>query len=241
MKTTIESSRAKNRPSAETLTVMAKAPRPGLVKTRLAEALGVDAAAALYRAFLHDTAELANAVRSLRPAMAAALCFSPADAGDEFGFDEGAFDLAIAQRDGDLGARLTGIYEDLFAARHELVVTIGADSPTLPPSLVAGAFDRLEDGADVVLGPTSDGGYYLVGLRAPRPELFHDMPWSTDRVLAATLERAGALGLETAILDDWYDVDTHDELSRLRRELTFTSVPAPHTRAALAIPLPDTP
>jgi rSAM/selenodomain-associated transferase 1 len=218
---------------------MAKAPRAGLVKTRLAEALGADRAAALYRAFLADTLEMACEVRARRLTVESALCFSPPDAAEEFGFAAGAFDLALPQRDGDLGAKLAGMFDDLLDAGRERVIAIGADSPTLPPSLVATAFERLEGGADVVLGPTADGGYYLVGLRKHQPELFVDVPWSTDRVLGTTLERSRALGLETVVLDDWYDVDTTDELSRLRRELTFTSVAAPYTRAALAIPLPE--
>jgi glycosyltransferase A (GT-A) superfamily protein (DUF2064 family) len=129
------------------------------------------------------------------------------------------FDL-VAQQEGDLGARLTALLDGLLAAGHPAAIAIDSDSPTLPMEYVAEAAAVLVNGAaDVVLGPCDDGGYYLVGVRESRPALFEDIPWSTDAVLAATLERARRLDLGVSVLPPWFDVDTEGDLRRLHTEM----------------------
>jgi glycosyltransferase A (GT-A) superfamily protein (DUF2064 family) len=115
-------------------------------------------------------------------------------------------------------------------------VIIGADTPTLPAQQVLDAFSALEGGANVVVSPAADGGYVLIGLDRPRPELFRAIAWGGARVAATTLARASALGLDVAELAGWYDVDELDDLRRLGRELALgaRAARAPRTAALLA-------
>jgi glycosyltransferase A (GT-A) superfamily protein (DUF2064 family) len=109
----------------------------------------------------------------------------------------------------------------LFAAGHDSVCLLNADSPTLPTALLSQAAATLaEDGDRIILGPAEDGGYYLIGMGAPHPQLFADVAWSTSDVAQQTRERARALGLPVVELDHWYDVDDVPSLHRLCRELT---------------------
>jgi rSAM/selenodomain-associated transferase 1 len=203
---------------SETLAIMAKAPREGQVKTRLRGALGSRRATALYACMLADTFGLAARARSERGGLRVALCYAPEDAAAELAAMGLGYDRAFAQRGADLGARLANCFRDALGAGAEAVVVAGADSPTLPVERVAEAFDALAGGADVVLGPTEDGGYYLVGARRLHEPLFRDVAWSTDRVLAVTLERARSHGLGVRLLEPWYDVDEPADLDRLRRD-----------------------
>src|SRR5262249_33699023 len=127
----------------------------------------------------------------------------------------------VAQRGGDLGARLDNLLTDLLAVGHRAAVAIDSDSPTLPMTYVSQALAALDSGEiDAVVGPCDDGGYYLIGSSRPCPELFKSMPWSTDRVLALTLERARLSGLRMYVLPTWFDIDTEADLIRLQRETT---------------------
>jgi uncharacterized protein len=111
--------------------------------------------------------------------------------------------------------------QSLFAGGHDAVCLVNSDSPTLPTSLLeAAAVALAEDGDRVVLGPAEDGGYYLLGVKAPHPHLFRDVAWSTSEVAEQTRERARVLGLPLVELDPWYDVDDAPALHRLCRELT---------------------
>jgi uncharacterized protein len=217
----------------EALVVVARAPRAGEVKTRLAAVLGAERTLGLYVCFLRDTFALMEAARDARPGLSLVLCHTPADAGEEFECVERGGSLMLAQRGDDFGARLQNCFADLFAAGYEAVVVMDADSPTLPVEHLLAAFYELRDERTVVLGPARDGGYYLIGLRRLHAVLFEDIHWGTEAVLAETRERALAVGLELKLLPEWYDVDTPEELGRLRRELGGRGPGARFTRAFL--------
>jgi rSAM/selenodomain-associated transferase 1 len=119
----------------------------------------------------------------------------------------------VPQEGQDLGERLIRAFDRLFAAGHDRVAIIGSDSPHLPATHMNEAFELLAS-CDVVFGPSRDGGYYLVALNRPRPELFRDVPWSTDAVLARSLEIAAGADIRTALLPEWCDVDTVADLKR---------------------------
>ena len=128
--------------------------------------------------------------------------------------------MLLAQRDGDLSKRLVGATEDLFAGGFASVCLINSDSPTAPTSVFAEAARLLSSPReDVVIGPSDDGGYYLIGIRKPQPRLFEAIDWSTDRVCAQTLERAAEIGLNVRLLPACYDVDDRRTLHRLCSEL----------------------
>lgn len=185
-------------------------PITGLAKTRLATALTLEGAAALYRSFLLDTVDLVIRVSQCR----AIIVYTPREAlqvlRDIF---KKPIEL-MPQSSGNLGSRMSNVFKDLFALGYESAVIIGADLPTLPLSHLRAAFAALER-KPVVLGPGLDGGYYLIGLRAPQPELFKGIAWSTNQVLSQTIERVNQLGLQVQCLELWYDVDTVDDLNFL--------------------------
>ncbi len=197
----------------DAIVVFAKAPVPGRVKTRLAATIGDEAAADLHRAFLADLAE------TVAETGAAAYL---ATSGDE---EHGGFDpyraadfTFIDQGGGDLGDRLVSVSNRLFEAGHEKLVIIGSDSPTLMTSHFEQGFEALDD-VPVVLGPSFDGGYYLIGLDGPHPEVFQAIDWSTPRVANQTLTRCREHGLLWDLLGFWYDVDTIEDLDILRFHL----------------------
>jgi rSAM/selenodomain-associated transferase 1 len=191
------------------LVVVAKAPVPGQVKTRLIPPLTSAEAADLYRCFLEDRIIAMNSLRGVDLAIA----YTPSDARGMFvPFSRNEFSL-FSQKGKDLGERLSRIFEEKLADGYDAVSIIDSDSPDLPPSTVQESFERLlSDQADVVFGPCHDGGYYLVGMRKPHPQLFCDIPWSTETVLANTLETAKKMGLKTNLLPRWNDLDTFEDL-----------------------------
>ena len=147
-----------------------------------------------------------------------------------------------AQRCGGLGAALADAFRSHMAEGFERVVLIGSDNPTLPPEIVRAAFDGL-DRYELVIGPSADGGYYLVGMRRPYLDIFEGITWSTEVVYQQTLERAAHLDLRVVSLPEWYDVDTAADLARLRDDLaTLPPSAAPATRSVLAevvLPVPE--
>ncbi|HEY6400097.1 MAG TPA: TIGR04282 family arsenosugar biosynthesis glycosyltransferase [Blastocatellia bacterium] len=217
----------------EALVVMAKAPRAGEVKTRLLGALSPEEAKGLYVAFLSDTFALMEDVREERENLALALCYTPE--GDEEAFEEVEREgsLMIPQRGENLGERLTNCFTDLFALGFESVVVIGADSPTLPGEFVFDAFECFGTDDDVVIGPTEDGGYYLVGMRKLHKRIFEDIPWSGAGALHATIERAREAELNMVLLPEWRDVDTPEDVEKLKRELVENKETAKFTRRFL--------
>ena len=195
--------------------IMAKAPQAGTVKTRLCPPLSPQTAASLYRAFLLDkisqVGELAQAL--------ATLAYTPAEIRAVFA-ELAPHCLLIPQQGAELGERLHNSFAQCFAAGYTSVLAIDSDTPNLPTAYLQQAVDLIATPqTDIVLGPTEDGGYYLIGLRAVYPELFADMPWSTAAVVPETRRRAEALGLQIAWLPSWFDIDTAEELQRLQTML----------------------
>jgi len=209
---------------------MVKAPRAGAVKTRLVPPLAGAEAASLAAAFARDT--VGSVRRVVRETVVA---YAPDDGRSTLeALLDGEGLLWLAQRGEDLGARIESAAAYAFEGRVGPVVVVGTDSPTLPPSFVGRAVASLSAGeSDVALGPTEDGGYYLVGLREPFAGLFRNVEWSTPRVYRQTASNASRLGLRVLELPRWYDVDTRADLLRLRDEIFSDEearARAPHTR-----------
>ena len=188
---------------------MAKEPVPGQVKTRFAPEISLAEAAALYQCMLEDRI---NEI-SMLSGTDLAVAFTPSEAREAFSAIASRGFALLAQRGNDLGERMGNIFVDTFAAGYDAVTIIGSDSPDLPKVMVQDSFRiLLDDRADVVFGPSYDGGYYLVGLRKPHPPLFENIPWSTDRVLSVTLARVRDLEMKARLLPWWNDLDTFADL-----------------------------
>ena len=219
--------------------VIAKAPRPGHVKTRLQAIVSPNEAAGLGAAFLQDT--LANLALAAQDApIAAYVAYAPA--GQESRFDgllPPRTTLLLADGTGGdapgvegFGRVLLDTTRALLARGHAAACVLAADSPTLPTAeLVRAARVLLDGSADAVLGPAEDGGYWVLGLRQPHAEPFARIAWSTDAAAEQTRERLAETGLRTVELATWYDVDDPASLARLLRERT--GFPAPYTTALL--------
>ena len=203
----------KNSPNGRTLVVMAKAPRPGMVKTRLAQRLPVEAVTELYCCLLDDTIALA---RSLDTAEVVVMC--PASDVEELNrFARGVADV-VAQKGEGLAAGLTSVFAQFAALGRQRVIAFNSDSPHLPPSVLASAFEALND-QDVVVGPTNDGGYYLVGAKIAHPTLFYGDGMGTRSALETLLARVRELQLSVAFTEAFYDIDDERDLTRLAAEL----------------------
>lgn len=202
-------------PGRRVLACMAKAPRPGEVKTRLAPALGLEGAAELYRAFLDD---LLTRLGRL-PGIERRLVVWPPGCDPLPGHASAEAWPRVDQRGGGLGERMDHVFETELA-RGGVVVLTGTDVPTMPARRVLAAFRALErpDGPDVVLAPDAGGGYYLVGMRSHVRGLF-DVRMSTRTMFEETCEKAIATGARLAIGKPWYDVDEPVDLERLEAEL----------------------
>ena len=211
-----------------TLVVMAKAPRPGMVKTRLAQSFPVEAVTELYRCFLHDTIDLARSLGTVDVAM---MC--PASDVDELKRlaqipqNQGAVGV-VAQKGLGLAAGLTSVFAHFTANDRQRVVAFNSDSPHLPASVLENAFLALMK-HDLVVGPTHDGGYYLVGAKAAHPALFDGDGMGTKSALEILLARARGLQLSVALTDPFYDIDVEGDLTRLAAELRIAPARAPRT------------
>ena len=191
------------------LVVVAKAPQPTKVKTRLSPELSPDEATSLYRCFIRDRIREVSLLNNID----LAISFTPTDSQDYFSrFLSNGFRL-FPQRGKDLGQRLHNIFVDQLQQGYNAVTIIDSDTPDLPRTIIQQAFQLLaSDGVDAVFGPCHDGGYYLVGMHRPHPELFQNIAWSTATVLQDTLENAEKSGLRTKILKHWNDLDTFEDL-----------------------------
>jgi len=191
------------------LVIVAKQPLPGQVKTRLFPKLSPAAAAGLYRCFLQDRIQEVNNLNGVDRAIA----YTPEDAREAFSsLALEGFEL-FAQQGKHLGERLNNIFLEKLSKGYKAVSIVDSDSPDLPKSLINESFELLlSRRTDIVFGPCYDGGYYLVGMRKPHPELFRDIPWSTENVLSVTLEKARKMGLNVKLLSIWNDLDTFEDL-----------------------------
>jgi uncharacterized protein len=196
--------------------IFAKAPIPGEVKTRLCPPLTPDEAATLHGSFVLDMLERTKlAVTKLQLPFHRYLACAPSSDLAFFKIMEERQGVRLLDQVGeDLGQRMHRTFVDLFAKGYTLVLLVGTDVPTLPLSVYQEAFTMLSR-SDVVLGPTMDGGYYLVGLTKPAEKLFAGVPWSTDQVLAVTQQKAKTLGLSFGLTTAWRDVDTIADLHAL--------------------------
>ena len=212
------------------LVVVAKAPVPGEVKTRLYPKLTIDEATDLYRCFLQDRIKEIGRLTEID----LAISYTPEESKEYFSrFITNGFHL-FPQRGKNLGERLSNIFKDKLADKYDAVSIIDSDTPDLPRSIVQQSFQLLmSNGVDAVFGPCDDGGYYLVAMRRPQPDLFQHIPWSTEAVLATTLERANAIGLKAELLPRWNDLDTFEDLiefyNRHRHQLSEKNWAGQHT------------
>jgi uncharacterized protein len=205
------------------IAVMAKASAPGRAKTRLVPPLSYDEAAALNTAFLQDvTDNMLLAARNAAPSagIAAYAAYGPPGSEDFFRCNFSAAIGLIPAWLPNFGDCLYHTISEIFTRGHAAAVVLNADSPNLPTALLNETAEMLAQPGDrAVLGPSNDGGYYLLGLKVPHRRMFDDIAWSTERVAAQTLERAREIKLDVHLLPEWYDVDDIDCLRRLHGEL----------------------
>ncbi len=239
------------------LAVMTKAPQAGRVKTRLVPPLTPEEAAELNKCFLRDTAAAISSVCSggLRrpnavntqllpgaqkapPQCGPVAVYTPVGAESAYTDVLPADFSLLPQRGDEFGERLYFAVEDLFKCGFDSLCLIDSDSPTVPAENFEQAVELLSASEDrVVLGPSDDGGYYLIGMKKPHRHLFEQIDWSTARVLNQTMQRATEIGIEVKPLPTGYDVDDDASLRRLCNELltdTTSADIAPHTREFLA-------
>ena len=198
------------------LVIFAKAPIPGEVKTRLCPPLTPDEAATLHGSFVLDMLERSKtAVAKLKLPFDRYLACMPSSTLVFFKIMEERQSVKLIDQIGnDLGARMQHTFETMFGKGYERVFIVGTDVPSLPLDHYTQALALLEKN-DLVLGPALDGGYYLIGLKRMVPDLFVGVLWSTEQVLEMTQEKATKLGLKTALLPPWRDVDTIEDLQAL--------------------------
>jgi len=207
------------------LVVMAKAPKPGMVKTRLSQALPAPAVISLYCSLLQDTVELA---KSLADVEAAVMC----PESDREGLTDllGSAVPIVTQKGEGLAAGLTSVFRHFTADGRQHAIAFNSDSPHLAPSVLERAFEILAT-HDVVVGPTHDGGYYLVGAKAAHPSLFEGDEMGTTSALDRLLARTKSLELSTGFTEPFYDIDVAEDLIRVARELQLAPAKAPRTAA----------
>lgn len=212
------------------LIVFAKEPEAGKVKTRLQGYLSRDECVQFYKALLQDTLELARAIK----------CFEKVLAYDS-SMPEPRYLKTIAadfmfykQRGSSLGEKMHNAFKFAKTRNNSKVVIIGSDSPSLPAIYVKEAFRRL-DVSDVVLGPSHDGGFYLVGLKKPCASIFKGIKWSSKTVLENAIENSGIFSKKISLLKKWYDIDDYAGLARLKKDLKGNLKAAPWTRKLLKI------
>ncbi len=196
------------------LILFAKSPEPGRVKTRLLPLFNKEETAKLQEAFILDSLHLIQALNANK-----AMACSPDTTHPFFHHCEKEHAIPLIPQEGkDLGERMKNAFSWAFSNHFHKVVIIGSDSPTLPRAFIRKAFQALE-ARSIVLGPSLDGGYYLIGASAPLPDLFSKIPWGTASVLTQTLMRLNEMKIPTSLLPFWYDIDRPDDVAFLKAHL----------------------
>ena len=194
--------------------IMAKKPQPGRSKTRLCPPFTHKQAASIAEALLKDTIDLVNGIPGIQPAVA----ITPPE---EMGYFQNLCPdhfWLLPVKGANIGECLYSTIDSILDKGHPKAIAINADGPDLPVSYLVKSLSDL-DSHDMVIGPTNDGGYYLIGLKHTAPQIFEGITWSTNLVLNQTLERAKDSGLIYTILPPWHDVDTGQDLEHLELHL----------------------
>jgi rSAM/selenodomain-associated transferase 1 len=208
------------------LIIIAKQPQVGTTKTRLSPPLELSAAAELFEALLLDTIDLAANLSGIDLAVAV----TPPESTAYFQRVTPPGTLLLPVICADIGDCLKQVFAELFQRGYPRVLAFNSDGPSLPREYLQDALLLLDD-HELVFGPSTDGGYYLVGLKRPHPQLFTGIQWSTPRVLEDSLAKAGQGNLPVALLPQWYDVDTAEDLKRLLQDIhTYPADLLKHTR-----------
>lgn len=203
----------------EVLVIFAKAPLVGQVKTRLIGTLTAEQVTDLYICFLRDTYAVMEAVQEERELLSLALCYTPAEELEAFEAADFEGCMLLSQRGTQLGERLQNCFADLFELGFSSVVVIGADSPTLPPELVHEAFEQLMEPEKIVMGPATDGGFYLIGMNVLHLQIFEQIDWEEEKTLLQVQARASQCQIALSLLPEWYDVDTLADLQHLQQQI----------------------
>jgi uncharacterized protein len=214
-----------SRDGDRTLVIMAKAPKPGRVKTRLAQHLPLPAITAFYRCLLDDTIALARSLGTVDVAM---MC-PGADLSELVSVVDDRVRV-VAQKGDGLAAALTSVFAHFANGNRQRIIAFNSDSPHLPSSILEAAFEVLSS-HDIVVGPTHDGGYYLVGAKAIHPALFKGDGMGTVNALERLLSQARALELSVGFTPQFYDIDVANDLIQLAAELRHAPARAPRTAA----------
>ncbi len=196
-------------PADAALIIFAKSPVPGLVKTRLCPPLVPDEAATLHGSLVLDTLERTKSLVTFDRFLACA----PSNQHPFFQTMATRHQIELWEQipDADLGQRMDHAFSMAFERKYSYAIIIGSDLPTIDSSILKQALEALSQ-HDVVIGPSLDGGYYLIGLKTPTPELFSNIPWSTDQVTPLTQQIATHIGLSMKLLPPQRDLDTIDDL-----------------------------
>ncbi|MEK7803130.1 MAG: TIGR04282 family arsenosugar biosynthesis glycosyltransferase [Deltaproteobacteria bacterium] len=194
---------------------MLKVPVAGKVKTRLTPPLKKEDAARLYKCFIQDIFSRISTLNGIDIIAA----YTPKNVAERIKRIVPANTTLIPQKGNDLGERLSNLFSGLFSAGYKKIAVIGTDSPDLPVEYIKKSFSSLNKNTSIVIGPSRDGGYYLIAMSRYSEEVFKDIPWSTNTVFKKTLEKAKKAGLLPALLPEWYDVDETDGLKTLRENM----------------------
>ena len=209
--------------------VFLKVPQKTSVKTRLAKSLGQEAATNLYIHFVTDILETLKRSRHTF-----IICYYPPDAQPEAADWLGHAQTLLPQRGDNLGLRMSNAFVTLFSKGFQKVLLMGTDFPDLPTEIIDTAFHSLTAN-DAVIGPSVDGGYYLIGFRTATflPAVFDDMPWATEDVFTKTMKVFSKKGLKVHVLPQWRDIDTYEDLEFFIKTYTKSQPTASNTVAYL--------